>query len=232
MQPGVYLPNLSQPCTLQNIAALITITMAVIEECPGVKAQVLVARRPLQEYDDEDEETVPNVTTKYIEARSGEEFVLKWTFSEPFQKVYGVRVGVKIDGDKPNSRVYPPEDLFRVGGHNKPGVGLKKDGNWYRRNYRFTALNIGIVFPEVMRELKFLEKLMILLVEEIADGSRMGDLRRDVETKGCITLTFHFIDNMVRDVRTPRAFDAGYLRSMGDLPEKALKGDARSHQTT
>ncbi len=60
----------------------------------------------------------------------------------------------------------------------------------------------------------------------------MSQLRRDAESKGCITLTFWFINNMSRDVRPPRGFSNDYLKSMGALPEKALKGDARSHQTT
>ncbi len=119
--------------------------MAVIDECPGVKAEVCVERRALPEYDDEEEEKVPNVVTKYIEAQSGKEFTIKWVFSPPFQNEYGVRVGVKIDGEKPNFRVYPPEDLFRPGGHIKIGVGFKKEGEWFRRNYRFTSLNIGMI---------------------------------------------------------------------------------------
>lgn len=44
-------------------------------------------------------------------------------------------------------------------------------------------------------------------------------------------MSFHFIDN-IRRLRRALRKDPGNLFAMNVIPEKAMKGDARSHQTT
>ena len=117
--------------------------MAVLSECLGLKVEVIVNKQPLTEYDNDDEEESPNTVTKYTEAQSGLEYVLKWTFSEPFQKKHGVLVGIWIDGEYSTGTVFRPELLFESEGYLCHGVDYIKDGQSYCRNYQFTALNIG-----------------------------------------------------------------------------------------
>jgi hypothetical protein len=58
------------------------------------------------------------------------------------------------------------------------------------------------------------------------------DIKKNLESKGSISLEFHFITNLRKSTREHLKEPAQHLRRMGAVPEKALKGDARSHQTT
>ena len=114
--------------------------MAICDDHPGLKAQIVVDATPLQEYDDE---AGPNAISKYVEALSGKDFALKFTFTHPFPIQHGVEIRVSVDGEQSRVLSYEPEELYNPEGHFKRGVGFQKDGQWYRQNYRFTALNIG-----------------------------------------------------------------------------------------
>jgi hypothetical protein len=58
--------------------------MAVHDDCPGLTAEILVGDEPLKEYKDAEEEETPKTTTRYIECRSGAEFVIRTSFESPF----------------------------------------------------------------------------------------------------------------------------------------------------
>lgn len=45
--------------------------MAVLDNYPGLKVEVLVNGLPLQEYFDEDQEATPTTASNYVEATSG-----------------------------------------------------------------------------------------------------------------------------------------------------------------
>lgn len=49
----------------------------------------------MREY--EDDEAEPNTVSKYIEASSDKDFVLKWKFSHPFPAHYAVEMRVQVD---------------------------------------------------------------------------------------------------------------------------------------
>ncbi|KAF1850027.1 uncharacterized protein K460DRAFT_326501 [Cucurbitaria berberidis CBS 394.84] len=183
--------------------------MAVLDDVPGLKAEVIVDGRPLREYDD-DEETSSKAVTKYVEAQSGAEFAIRSVFSAPFPLQYGVEMKVSVDGDIYRRTYKCPDELYREGGHNQKGISYQEDGNWVRRYYRFTALSI---------------------VEEVEDASEISGLQRDLTTKGNITLKYRYITNMHPADRMPRTAKHG-LSALGAIPEKAMKGDARSHQAT
>jgi hypothetical protein len=113
--------------------------MAKFDDVPGLKAEVLVDGEPLQEYDDDDVES--DMITKYIEALSDKDFVLRFTFDMDLTADHGVEVQVDIDGDR--CRVaYRPEKLHKP--CHKSGRSFLKNGQRFERNFRFTALNIGI----------------------------------------------------------------------------------------
>ncbi|KAF2833847.1 hypothetical protein CC86DRAFT_400440 [Ophiobolus disseminans] len=183
--------------------------MTTCDQHPGMKAEIIVDYEPLQEYDDDEAE--PGVVSKYVEAASGKEFAIKFTFTRPFPTQHGVEIKVSVDGEPDRVLAYSPEELCKAEGHYKRGVGFQKDGQFYRQNYRFTALNI---------------------VEE-ADGlSNVTDLRKDLLSKGSIKLEYRFIANIHTSDEPRRYKPASALSTMGAIPEKALKGDARSHQAT
>ena len=115
--------------------------MAICDQYPGLKAEVVVDRQPLQEYADDEAE--PGTISKYVEAASGKEFAMRFTFADPFPTQHGVEIRVSVDGEQSRVLSYGPEELYNAEGHHKRGVGFQKDGQWYRQNYRFTALNIG-----------------------------------------------------------------------------------------
>jgi hypothetical protein len=100
--------------------------MAICDDYPGLKVEVLVDSRPLTEYDDD--EATPRTISKYIEGRSGKEFALRITFAHPFPTKYGVETRVSIDGGKPRILSREPTKLYNPEGHYKLGVGFQKDG--------------------------------------------------------------------------------------------------------
>jgi hypothetical protein len=67
--------------------------------------------------------------------------------------------------------------------------------------------------------------------EEVAGPVNAQELTKTLESKGSIRMEFRFITNsrhgqaLQRQSRNP-------LAPMDAIPEKALKGDARSHQAT
>jgi hypothetical protein len=115
--------------------------MTLFDQYPGLKAEIIVDYRPLQEYNDDEADS--GVISKYVEAASGKEFTMRFTFNRPFPTQHGVEIRVIVDGGQSRVLSYSPEELYKPGGHHKRGVGFQKDGQWYRQNYRFTALNIG-----------------------------------------------------------------------------------------
>jgi hypothetical protein len=66
-------------------------------------------------------------------------------------------------------------------------------------------------------------------VDEITNANAM---RKDLESKGSIGLSFRLINNVRDGTREHRGSRSNSLRAIGAVPEKALKGDARSHQAT
>ncbi|KAH7085200.1 hypothetical protein BKA63DRAFT_574293 [Paraphoma chrysanthemicola] len=199
--------------------------MAICDDHPGLRAEIIVDGQPLQEY--EDEEGAPGTITKYIEASTDKEFAMKTTFSPPFPTEYGVEVEIIVDAALPRALAYAPEDLHASGGHFKFGVNFRENGKWYHKKYRFTALNIGNFTFDNKYTLAY-----ISLVEEAESMPSVANLKKDLQSKGSIKLNCRFITNF-------RPSDSPYtgapvkdLNAVGVIPEKVLKGDARSHQAT
>jgi hypothetical protein len=70
------------------------------------------------------------------------------------------------------------------------------------------------------------------LAEEVDRPANIVELRKDVWATGSIEVSFKYVTNIRR---VPVAADSyrkqlEELRPLGAIPEKALKGDARSHQ--
>jgi hypothetical protein len=72
--------------------------MAILPECPGLKVEVFVQGRHMQEYDDNEEDPSPKMVTKFVEAQSGANFSVVATFKPPFSAQHDVMMRVIIDG--------------------------------------------------------------------------------------------------------------------------------------
>jgi hypothetical protein len=115
--------------------------MAVLDAYPGLRTEITINKKPLAEYYHEEEASQTTVT-KYIEACSGAEFVIKTTFSQPFPMVNGVEISAVVDGNRgPRCAVKPDDRFYRSA--NMKGVSFTQDGKRYRQKYQFAELNIG-----------------------------------------------------------------------------------------
>jgi hypothetical protein len=75
-------------------------------------------------------------------------------------------------------------------------------------------------------------RLIRAKVEEVDGAPSAADLRTDLESKGNIHVSFRYITNFRPSENQHNFAQTNMLRTMGAIPEKALKGDARSHQAT
>ena len=123
--------------------------MAILDAFPGLQTEITVNRVPLAEYDDDEAENSSTQTTKYIEAVSGSDFVIKTSFKKPFLATYGVEIFVRIDGDHMSGRSVKPDAVFYQVPVEIAGVEFSQDGRCYHQNYQFAELNIGNVCSNV-----------------------------------------------------------------------------------
>jgi hypothetical protein len=206
--------------------------MAIIDHVPGLQVEVIVDGRPLTEYDDDDDDddgAEQFNATKYIEATSDKPFAIKAVFTQPFPYQHGVEMQVNIDGGQASSLVCRPEALYMPEGYCSTGIRFLKDGQSLERKYRFIALDIGNATASD--------------ISRCADGSKVEEtdgpfdaacLIETLESKGLISVRFRFVTNIetVSQPKTTAPTEAAIanLDRLGAIPEKALKGDARSHQ--
>ena len=115
--------------------------MAIHPELPGLEVKVYVQGQPLDEYDD-DKIPEPKTTTKYIEARSDEEFSIVTVFKPPFPNQYDVGVQTCIDGVKMNTRVRKRDEIFQrpMSSNHYPSY---QGGDWVKQKFTFAKLNIS-----------------------------------------------------------------------------------------
>jgi hypothetical protein len=70
------------------------------------------------------------------------------------------------------------------------------------------------------------------IVEEVEEVTNSADLKNALNSKGSIKLSFRFVTNVRRSSRPHTESLVDILPVMAAVPEKALKGDARSRQAT
>ncbi|KAI4655272.1 uncharacterized protein J4E79_008339 [Alternaria viburni] len=197
--------------------------MAIHPELPGLEVKVCVQGQPLQEYDD-DKIPEPNTTTKYIEARSGKSFSIMTEFKTPFPAQYDVLARISIDGVMMDIKIRKRDELFQ--GWKVNTYRSYQGGECVKQKFTFAKLNISK--PVVVIYLRF-------CAAEEADKAApdVVALEQILSIKGCITLSLNFVE-FIQDVVTD---DTSYnddrhqqLAALQEIPEKALKGDALSHQ--
>lgn len=120
--------------------------MAVLDAFPGLTTEIIVNKVPLAKFHDDETEASPTENTKYIEARSGSEFMIRTTFSEPFPTVHGVEISVRVDGNPGPLSAVKPDDQLYLDSTEIKGVSFSQDGKRYRQNYQFAELHIGLFY--------------------------------------------------------------------------------------
>ncbi|KAI4652231.1 hypothetical protein J4E93_002430 [Alternaria ventricosa] len=186
--------------------------MAIAPGYPGLEVTINVDGQPLPEYEDEDEDEdpAPKTTTKYIEARSDSHFSIVTEFKPPFPTQYHVRSSLCIDGTGMDKALCLREDLFKKPFENT-GIRRREGEQWVKQKFSFAKLNI---------------------VEEARESiPNVAALKQSLSTTGCITLSFQLIKSFKEKVmeHVPSGSHTR-LAAMREIPEKALKGDALSHQ--
>ena len=119
--------------------------MAVIDEVPGLKVEIVVNRDPVLEYKNNDEEAKPGRVTKYIEATSGVEFRLDYTFSN-FTATHGVCAFIELDGKPAEGSFWRKSDLEGcLNGEPIPINGARsfENGQYIERNFCFSEVYTG-----------------------------------------------------------------------------------------
>ncbi|KAH5442534.1 hypothetical protein HBI23_168510 [Parastagonospora nodorum] len=191
--------------------------MAIHPTFPGLSAGVVVNGLPLAEYnDDEDEnEELPlKMVTKYIPAESDTNFSLPYTIPKDLNGPFGIRVKLMVDGKYLLYKTHTHKDIARSNVRGEfVWMTTNTQQGTYKQKFRFSALSIN---------------------ENAADLDKQ--LLGQLKIVGVLALKFEFINNITREQCKPKPpgnFDpAQKLPLIGTLPEKSLKGDARSHQAS
>ncbi|KAF1850025.1 uncharacterized protein K460DRAFT_381892 [Cucurbitaria berberidis CBS 394.84] len=153
--------------------------MAIINDCPGLRVEVVANGNALREYNDDQAGDAPNVVTRYLEVNGEGTFEILTKFLENYAGRHGVRVEVRLDGHKVDSYLLRLNQLKKEDGHRSSGAPSKIGGRWHTSNFLFSSF----VFEQ--------------------DSTRRLDKATEEKLKqtGTITVLFHEIKN----IRWPRS---------------------------
>ncbi|KAH5329958.1 hypothetical protein HBI23_165720 [Parastagonospora nodorum] len=202
--------------------------MVTPPSCPGLHVEILVNGQPLQEYDDIDESSVPlNTITKYIEARSDVNFAVRARFDEGFLFPAGdIKFETTLDRRYEARCVIKAAKLFQAKGKISEGptsrIGETTNALY---KYRFKALDLGMLVLPCHFFTMTWKRCLPCPVEDT--GPQVGEgLMRDIQAMGIITAKLQYI----REIRPDEA-KIGFRdsKSFGEIPEKAFKGQPKSH---
>ena len=112
--------------------------MVILKE---LEVTVQVDGAPLHEYDDDSEEPEePNTTTRYIEAKSGAEFILHFQVQETLNDLYAAIIFfVYIDSKYVAGRIVKKDEFIR----RMDGVSTASEGVWQIRKFNFSAVELS-----------------------------------------------------------------------------------------
>jgi hypothetical protein len=117
--------------------------MAIHTDYAGLKVEIVVDGQPLPEYDDETNTAGSNVVTKYVEAESGAEFSVNFSFNETFPTSHDVGVDCSLDGRQVCSSYVRRAKLLSEHGHKILGLQVQEGKSWGLKRFRFSDLVVG-----------------------------------------------------------------------------------------
>ncbi|OAK95675.1 hypothetical protein IQ06DRAFT_329081 [Phaeosphaeriaceae sp. SRC1lsM3a] len=181
--------------------------MAVLDTVPGLEVQVVVRDQPLHEYEDCDVHVPKDTIERYVEAQTNANFEIRYSFAQPFPTDRAVSMLITIDGNDVDEPLLRPSELFDIKGHTSSGP-VYKSGLWKVRKYRFRGIRI-----------------------EEHDGQAVSEeLKARLKPVGIISCGFYFLNDPQRSEGHHNARQG--IEELPSIDEKALKGDALSHQAT
>ena len=86
--------------------------MVVHPHHPGFTVEFAIDGSVVKDYDD-DQTATPNTITKYVEAVLNATFAIKYRFTGLFPINYGVRIEVRLDGQKVSSTVISNDRIWK-----------------------------------------------------------------------------------------------------------------------
>jgi hypothetical protein len=86
--------------------------MAIHPDHPGLTVAFAVEGSVVKEYDD-DQPATPNTVTRYVEAVSDATFAIKYRLTDPFPIEYGVKIEVRLDGQKVSSWIITKDKIWK-----------------------------------------------------------------------------------------------------------------------
>jgi hypothetical protein len=140
--------------------------MAILRDQPGLKVEILVDGVPLQEYDYENEEIMPSVVTKYIEAKSGDNFTIRYTVLPQFHIKHALVVQSYLDGKSMAKRVFSEERIRKYANRTVTGVREAIAGKYYERKFCFSQLNTGQLYS-LMNQAQNLSNLQTTAISAV-----------------------------------------------------------------
>ncbi|KAL1626002.1 hypothetical protein SLS56_007060 [Neofusicoccum ribis] len=182
--------------------------MVVLDSVPGLDVQVHVSGKPAEEFANDDEQDDRRGATRYVEAVSGAEFHVQWTFvaSEFKYRNWAINGLVYIDGKYADGRIFRPETVKHL-----ESFTVKMTGVWKKEKGRYVER--PMIFSDLM-------------IDEAGQSAAIKGLKEKLDLLGEISVRFY------RGRAVP-AVGEGSRKSFSTIdkvPEKALKGRAVSHQ--
>jgi hypothetical protein len=195
---------------------------------PGLEVAITVDNQPLREYDDDNhEDPTSNTITKYVEAKTGASFAVTVNFKPSFSAAHGVLIRISVDGE-PLFRWHLARKSLSSRSLKGDCIRWQENGKWVEQKLCFSELNIG----NYSKARVLIAIYSHILTVEEAQGSAPDStaLRDALSKKGLITISLQFIKK-IRVVRSRRGSGRSteYI-ALENVPEKALKGEALSHQ--
>lgn len=105
--------------------------------------QILVNDHLLREYEDRHPHVPARTVERYVEAHSGANFEIRFSFQAPFPPERPVSMIVTVDGKDVEEPVIRPFELFDPKGHVCSGPLSKMGSKWFVQKYRFSSLEIS-----------------------------------------------------------------------------------------
>lgn len=118
--------------------------MAVHGDYPGLKVQIFVNGKPLDEHGYEEEEELPKTTTRYVECHSGAEFAIKTSFTSPFPRM-DLSIRAYLDGTLVRSIAAFKQSMLEATYTQSTTMEWKDGAEWRASNFLFSNLSVGML---------------------------------------------------------------------------------------
>ena len=196
--------------------------MAILPSHPGIKISIVDSRgAAFQEFPDTDAENSDKVVSSYIEITSGIEFGIRWEITSPWP-AHTLELSFYVDGKSVSGTYCLPDDYGRQPYvHTRVGATSTVGDEDFIQKFAFAALDIGKHTND--------GNLQLLIPKDDSAVARRLELR-DIKYLGQIIVKVHFVKNLQKS--TPEDCAMQESGNLGKISEKALKGQALSHQTT